>query len=175
LQKPFIKMQALATGGGGGGITPDELNKINHYLEKPFEALVSEKPGYPLLKEILQKLEELLSEDKLKLKPAKARKAAESVTGILHKNSLENLQLRSKEMATNKDQLLASAKMDEINQSIMQYQEQVNLLKARRTSVETHETVKENSYKETGDKISSLKRTIEKNVYNSVDKKIQII
>jgi hypothetical protein len=175
LQKPFIKMQALATGGGGGGITPDELNKINHYLDKPFDALVSEKPGYPLLKEILQKLEELLAEDKLKLKPDKARKAAESVEGILHKNSLENLQLRSKEMATNKDQLLASAKMDEINQSIMQYQEQVNLLKARKTSVETHETVKENSYKETGIKISSLKRTIEKNVYNSVDKKIQII
>jgi hypothetical protein len=175
LQKPFIKMQALATGGGGGGITPDELNKINHYLEKPFEALVSEKPGYPLLKEILQKLEELLAEDKLKLKPDKARKASESVAGILHKDSLVKLQLRSTEMATNKDQLLASAKMDEINQSIMQFQEQVNLLKARKTSVETHETVKENAYKETGDKISSLKRTIEKNVYNSVEKKIQII
>ena len=68
-------MQALATGGGGGGITPDELNKINQYLEKPFETLVSEKPGYPLLKEILQKLEVLLAEDKLKLKPDKARKA----------------------------------------------------------------------------------------------------
>ena len=175
LQKPFIKMQALATGGGGGGITPDELNKINHYLEKPFEALVSEKPGYPLLKEILQKLEELMAEDKLKLKPDKARKASESVAGILHKDSLVKLQLRSTEMATNKDQLLASAKMDEINQSIMQFQEQVNLLKARKTSVETHETVKENAYKETGDKISSLKRTIEKNVYNSVEKKIQII
>ena len=69
-------MQALATGGGGGGITPDELNKINQYLEKPFDAFVSEKPGYPLLKEILQKLEELLAEDKLKLKPEKARKAS---------------------------------------------------------------------------------------------------
>jgi hypothetical protein len=78
-------------------------------------------------------------------------------------------------MATNKDQLLASAKMDEINQSITQFIEQVNLLKARKTSVETHETVKENAYKETKDKISSLKRTIEKNVYNSIDKKIQII
>ncbi len=59
LQKPFIKMQALATGGGGGGITPDELNKINQYLETPFDALVTEKPGYPQLKEILQKLEGL--------------------------------------------------------------------------------------------------------------------
>jgi len=175
LQKPFIKMQALATGGGGGGITPDELNKINQYLEKPFETLVSEKPGYPLLKEILQKLEMLLAEDKLKLKPDKARKATESVAEILHKDSLTKLQFRCAEMATNKEQLLASAKMDEINQSLTKFMEQVNLLKARKTSIETHETVKENAYKEGKDKISSLKRTIEKNVYNSIDKKIQII
>ena len=51
--------------GGGGGITPDELAKINQYLEKPLEALVTEQPGYPMLKEILQKLEKLLTEDKL--------------------------------------------------------------------------------------------------------------
>ncbi len=174
LQKPFIKMQALATGGGGGGITPDELNKINQYLEKPFDAFVSEKLGYPQLKEILQKLEEMIAEDKLKLKPEKARKATDSVAEILHKDSLGKLQQRCIEMATNKEQLLASAKMDEINQNLAQFQEQVDQLKARKTSVETHETVKENAYKESEDKISSLKRTIEKNVYSSIDKKIQI-
>ena len=41
LQKPFIKMQALAISGGGAGVTPDELSKVNQYLEKPFEALSS--------------------------------------------------------------------------------------------------------------------------------------
>lgn len=174
LQKPFIKMQALATGGGGGGITPDELNKINQYLDTPFEALVSEKTGYPMLKEILQKLFELMSEDKLKLKSDKARKAEQSVNEILHKDSLANLQIRSVEMATNRDQLVASSKMDEIKHNLAQFQEQVDLLKARKTSVETHEAVKENSYKEAVDKISSLKRTIEKNVYSSLDKKIKI-
>jgi cell fate (sporulation/competence/biofilm development) regulator YlbF (YheA/YmcA/DUF963 family) len=65
--------------------------------------------------------------------------------------------------------------MDEIKRSIAQFQEQVDLLKARKTSVETHETVKQNAYKEAEDKISSLKRTIEKNVYSSLDKKIQIV
>ena len=174
LQKPFIKMQALATGGGGGGITPDELTKINQYLDTPFDALVSEKTGYPMLKEILQKLEELMAQDKLKLKSDKARKAEQSVNEILHKDSLANLQIRSIEMATNRDQLVASSKMDEIKYNLAQFQKQVDLLKARKTSVETHETVKENSYKEAGDKISSLKRTIEKNVYSSLDKKIQI-
>ena len=43
LQKPFIKMQALAISGGGAGVTPDELNRVNQYLEKPFDALVAEK------------------------------------------------------------------------------------------------------------------------------------
>ena len=43
LQKPFIKMQALATTGGGAGVTPDELQKVSQYLENPFEALTSEK------------------------------------------------------------------------------------------------------------------------------------
>jgi hypothetical protein len=173
-QKPFIKMQALATGGGGGGITPDELNKINQYLEKPFDALVAEKSGYPLLKDLLQKLEELLAEDKLKLKPDKARKALDSMKEILAKDSLAKLQLRCTEMATIKEQLLASAKMDEINQNLAQFQEQVNLLKVRKTSVETHETVKDNAYKEAEDKISGLKRIIERNVLSSIDKKIQI-
>jgi len=174
LQKPFIKMQALATGGGGGGITPDELSKINDYLEKPFDTLVSEQPGYPQLKEVLQKLDGLMAEDKLKLKPDKARKAEQLVNDILKNNSLDSLQIRCKEMATNKEQLLASSKMDEIKRSLSQYQEQVDQLKARKTSIETHETVKTNSYNEAVDKINSLKRTIERNAYGSLEIKIQI-
>jgi hypothetical protein len=129
LQKPFIKMQALATGGGGGGITPDELSKISKYLESPFDALVLEQQGYPMLKEILQKLREMLAQDKLKLKPDKARKAEQLVNEILNKNSLDSLQIRCIQMDNNKKHLLASSKMDELKLSVSQYQEQVDLLK----------------------------------------------
>ncbi len=174
LQKPFIKMQALATQGGGGGITPDELTQISNYLESPFDALVSEQQGYPLFKEILQKLEAMLAEDTLKLKSAKARKAEQTVNEILYNNGLDSLQIRCTEMANNKKHLLASSKLDEIKQSVSQLQEQVDQLNARKTSVETHEAVKENSYKEAVDKISGLKRTIERNVYSSLEIKIQI-
>jgi hypothetical protein len=173
MQKPFIKMQALAT-SGGGGVTPDELSKINQYLETPFEALSSEQDGYPLLREVLEKLQSLLAEDKLKLKEDKAHKAEQSINEILKQNSLLKLQVRCKEMAQTKEQLLVSSKMDEIKQSICIFQEQVDLLKARKASVETHETVKENSYQETVDKISNLKRSIEKNILNSLDVKVQI-
>jgi hypothetical protein len=173
MQKPFIKMQALAT-SGGGGVTPDELGKINQYLETPFDALSSEQDGYPLLREVLEKLQSLLAEDKLKLKEDKARKAEQSINEILKQNSLSKLQVRCKEMAQTKEHLLISSKMDEIKQSINAFQEQVDLLKARKASIETHETVKENNYKETVDKISNLKRSIEKNILNSLDVKVRI-
>jgi hypothetical protein len=174
LQKPFIKMQALAISGGGGGVTPDELSKINQYLATPFEALAAEQDGYPLLKEVLDKLQNLLIDDKLKLKQDKARKAEQSINEILKQNSLVKLQVRCKEMAQTKEQLTVSAKMDEIKQSLNTYQEQVDLLKARKTSIETHETVKENAYRETADKIANLKRSIERNILASLNNKIQI-
>jgi len=174
LQKPFIKMQALATTGGGAGITPDELSKVNQYLEKPLDALISEENGYPMLKQILQKLENLMAEDKLKLKQVKARKAAQSLNEILTKDSLAKLQIRCVEMATRKEQLLASSKMDEIKRNLSLFQEQLDQLNARKTSIETHEAVKENAYNEAVDKISNLKRSIERNIYNSIEIKVQI-
>jgi hypothetical protein len=174
LQKPFIKMQALATTGGGGGVTPDELNKVNQYLEKPFETLTGEQDGYPELKSILDKLLNLLAEDKLKLKQEKARKAEQSINEILKQNSLEKLQIRCKEMSINREQLIASERMDEIKRSLFALQEQADLLKSRKTSIETHEAVKDNAYNEAVDKITSLKRSIERNILSSISIKIQI-
>lgn len=174
LQKPFIKMQALATTGGGGGITPDELNKITEYLENPFEALATEENGYPTLKEILQKLEGLMAEDKLKLKSDKARKAGELTDEILKTDSLLKLQARSVELATSREQLSSSPMMDEVKRNLSAFQGQVDQLKARKTSIETHEAVKENAHKEAVDKISSLKRSIEKDIYSSIEIKVQI-
>ena len=175
LQKPFIKMAALATSGGGGGVTPDELSKVNQYLEKPFDALIAEKTGYPMLKEILEKLEGLLAEDKLKLKSDKARKAEQSINEILKQDSLAKLQIRCMEMATTKEQLLSSPLMEEVTQNLSACQAQVDQLKARKTSIETHEAVKENAYREAADKINNLKRTIEKDIYSSIEEKIQIL
>lgn len=174
LQKPFIKMQALATSGGGAGITPDELHKLNEYLELPFEALVKEEQGYPMLKQILQKLADLIKEDKLKLKQDKARKAEQSIGEILTNDSLANLQAKSAKLTAEKEQLLASASMDEIKRNISVFQEQVEQLKARKTSVEAHEAVKEHAYNEMLEEISSHKRAIERNIYATLNKKVQL-
>lgn len=174
LQKPFIKMQAMATSGGGGGIRPDELTKVNQYLEKPFDALAEEQTGYPMLREILEKFEGMLAKDTLKLKPDKARKAGESIHEILCQNSLDSLQLKCKATAANRSQLLASAKLDETLRSIAEYQDKLGQLKARKASIETHESVKGSAYQETVEKINNLKRAVEKNITTALGTKIQI-
>ncbi len=150
------------------------LSKVNQYLENPFDALIAEERGYPMLKEILQKLESLMAEDKLKLKSDKARKAEQSLNEILKTDSLAKLQIRCMEMATTKEQLSGSPMMDEVKRNLSVFQAQVDQLKARKTSIETHEAVKENAYKEAVDKISNLKRSIEKDIYSSIEIKVQI-
>ena len=116
----------------------------------------------------------MLDEDTLKLKSDKARKAEQTVNDVLQNKILDSLQIRCLEMANSKTHLLTSSKMDEIKQNVSQLQIQVDQLTARKTSVETHEAVKENRYKETEDKINNLKRTIERKVYSSTGITIQI-
>jgi chromosome segregation ATPase len=174
LQKPFIKVQALATQGGGAGLTPDELKALNGYMETPAEALAAEEPGYPTLRAVLEKLTRLMSEDKLKLKADKARKASQSADEILKRDSLIGLQARSKNVVTRRTEILASTRMDEIKRDLSLCQEQLKQLTARKTNVESHEGVKENEKTDIQDKIRSNKRAIEKNVNTFLGKKIEI-
>lgn len=175
LQKPFIKMQALAFQGGGAGLTPDELNKLNQYLEKPFQALSTEQAGYPVLKQILQKLARLMAEDRLKLKADKARKAEQLSAEVLKRDVLAAVYARCVDAAARERQLLNSAKLDEIRCNIAVFQEQVRQLKARKISIEANESIKEQAYNETLERIRNHKSAIEKAVYSSLDKKVQIL
>ena len=175
LQKPFKKLQALALQGGGAGLTPDERSMLNEYLERPFKALAAEKAGYPLLRQILQKMSRLMDEDKLKLKSDKARKAEQTANNIIKRDSLVNLYKRCAEVIARERQILNSAKMEELKICLSEYQEQIKQLRARKTSVEAHEAVKERAYNETLEKIDGHKRAIEKNVYSSLGTRIQIL
>jgi len=174
LQKPFIKMQALATFGGGGGVTPDELRMINVYLDNTFEALATEETGYPILKQILEKLQTMLKEDKLKLKPDKAKKAEQTSIEILNKNLLNSAQEKSKTLATQKNQLIASARMNEIKQNISTFEDQINQSRARKASIEAHEASKTREYQELQSEANIRKKVIERNILASLTKTIHI-
>ncbi len=174
LQKPFLKMQALAISGGGAGLSPDEVNKLTQYMEDPFEALLTEEAGCQSLKEILQKLARLISEDKLKLKDEKARKAEVALDEILKRDSLANIHGKCVEVSARKKQLAASPEMEEAKQSLLQFQQQMEKLQNRRANLESDEKVKENARQEFLERIRNHKKTMEANIQSFLGKQVQI-
>jgi hypothetical protein len=109
------------------------------------------------------------------LKSDKARKAAQSVDEILRRNSLAGIRTKSADILARREQLLASSKFEQITHDVAIYHDQVKMLSARKTSVETHEAVKEQAETDIQDKITNNKRTIEKNVDSFLGKKIEIL
>jgi len=174
LQKPFIKLQSLSLHGGGSGLTQEEFNKLNQYLEDPFEAFATEKVGYPLLKQILQKLARSLDEGKLKLKIDKERKAEQALDQILNKNSLTSLHQKCVESITRKRQLSTSTEVAETKNDLSRLQEQLERLERKRESTESEKNMVERAYSETLEKIQTHKNQIEKNIFSFMDRRVHI-
>jgi len=174
LQKPFIKLQSLATHSGGSGLTPEELSKLNQYLESPFEAFSTEDQGHPILKQILRKLDRSISEGKLKLKPEKIRKAEQAIDNIANKNSLMSLHQKCTDAITRRTQLSTSQEVAATQQDLTKLQEHIANLTRRRGIVETEESSVQRSFNDTFEKIRNHKSEIEKNVFSFMGKTIRI-
>jgi hypothetical protein len=172
LRKPFIKFRRLVF--RKGGLTPEELKKLDHYIKDPFDAFAAEEAGYLLLKQILQKLASSMSEGKLKLKHDKKRKAEQAIDNILNKNSLDALHRKCKSAILRKKQLSASAKIGEIKENLLKLQEELKELERRKKLVESEENAIERTFKEALEKINNQKKKIEKNVFDFMGRKIVI-
>jgi phage shock protein A len=174
LQKPFIKLQSLATHGGGSGLTPEELSKLCQYLENPFEAFSTEVPGHPLLRQLLLKLDRSISEGKLKLKPEKIRKAEQTIDSIVNRNSLADLHQKSRDAMTRKTQLSTSEEVTVMQQNLSKIQGHVEDLTRKRGVVETEEASIRRAHEETSEKIRNHKAEIEKNIFSFLNKTVRI-
>jgi len=172
LRKPLIKLQRLVF--RKGGLTPDELEKLNHYIGSTFEAFVAEEEGYPMLKKILKKLAGSLSEGKPKLKQDRKRKAKQAIDRILNKNSLDALHIKCKATMIRRKQLSTSAETAKTKEELSRLQEELNKLKRRKKRVESEESLIDRNLKETLEKIHNQKKEIETNVFDFMDRKIII-
>jgi hypothetical protein len=175
LQKPFKKIRALALYRGGAGLTIDERDKLSQYLQSPFKAFSTEQEGYPLLKQILQKTQRLIDEGKLKLKSDKKRKAERDIDAILRRDSLAKTYARCAGLAAKELEILNSKKMGETRINLSRFREQNKRLKVKKARIEAHEAFKKRTYTDIVNKISSHKKSIEKNIYNSLNQEIHII
>jgi hypothetical protein len=174
LQKPFIKLQSLATHGSGSGLTPEELGKLYQYVENPFEAFSTEAPGHPLLRQILLKLGRSISEGKLKLKPEKIRKAEQTIDSIVNRNSLADLHQKSREAMTRKTELSTSEEVTVMQENLSKIQTHVEDLIRKRAVVETEEAAIKRTQEETSEKIRNHKTEIEKNIFSFLNKTVKI-
>ena len=174
LQKPFIKLQSLSLHGEGSGLTPDELAKLNQYLENPFDALATEEAGHPILNQVLQKLAKLTADGKLQLKPEKTRKAEHVIGDIISKNSLADIHRKSTGLMKRRQQLSTSIDVTETEKNVSRLREQMVELERKKRIVEDRQVVLERTCVETTEKIRSHKTEIEKNILSFMNKTVLI-
>jgi len=173
LQKPLIKLRSLAQ-GGRTAIPLEEAKKLDEYLSKPFTAFATEDNGYPLLKNILRKLEEVSSQGKLKLKMSRLRKAQEQINAALHKDNLISLQQECKTAFSHRQKLIASEGIATFQKETEQVQENLRETQKQKNLTDAKNAVLETEQKKTLDKIENQKAELEKLIHKLSNKNIHI-
>ncbi len=174
LQKPFTKLQSLALHSEGSGLTPEEVSKLNQYIDNPFTAFTSEEPNHPLLSQILRKLSVLMVEDKLKLKPEKIRKAEQLIRTILEQNSLVDFHRKSMIAVTSQKEFSASSEVAETGKHLSQLGLQLEEFEKKKKIVEGDYVVSERMRNEAIEKVANCRNEIEKNILATTGKRIHV-
>ena len=173
LQKPFFKLQSLAR-TSKVVIPLDELNKLGDYLNDPFVALATEDNGYSTLRSILKKLDAAIAQNKLKLKSTRLRKAQDQISSILGKDSLSQLQTDCKEALSQRRQLLSSGTVTALQSQLEHLQNELKELQKENEFVRSKSKLQENEHAKLQEKIESLRKELEENIFQLTAKNVQI-
>ena len=174
LQKPLLKFQTLVN-SPGYSLFPEATKKLDEYLTNPFEALATEKEGYPLLRSILQKIDAALDNKKLKLKPSRLRKAQDQIDSILNKTALLSLHQNCSEASSKKNELSTSGTISESRDERARLQNRLKDLQKRKRLLEARDARFEKQHKEARMRVDEQKRALEKIVSDLSDKNVQIL
>lgn len=174
LQKPFYKMQSLAR-RAEVALPPDEVRKLQHYMKNPFEALSSEEEGHPVLKRILERLDDAISRGKLKLKATRLRKAREQIDGILKKDTLVNLHRECLEATTTKKKLLTSDTVTATRGELEQLQEMLQNQQKKKELIESRRRILEERYQRILKQIETQKSELEKSILEITGKRVNVV
>ena len=173
LQKPFIKFQSLAR-GTSYSLPLDEAKKLSEYLSNPLEAFVTEPEGYPTLKSILRRMEDVITQGKLKLKGSRLRKAKDQIDSVL-KDSLVSLHQSCKETFSQRQQLSASGIITETSSELTQLQQDLKDLQKQKELVDSRSAVLKEKIETTVKKIEEQKKGLEKAVLELTGKNVQVV
>ncbi len=156
-------------------LPPDEARKLKQYRKNPFEALTSEEEGYPILKRIVQKLDDAIRQGKLKLKTARLRKARKQIDSILKKDSLANLHHQCLEAISKRKQLLTSETVAATQRELKQLQATLQKLQKRKETIESRRRVLEEEHQRILKKMETHKDELEKSIFELTERKVQVV
>jgi len=174
IQKPFLKFQTLVN-SPGYSLFPEATNKLDEYLTNPFEALATEKEGFPLLRSILQKIDAALDNKKMKLKSSRLRKAKDQIGSILNKAALVSLHKDCSEAFSKKRELSTSGIISASRDERAELQDRLKDLQRQKSLLDARDARFEKEHKEARRKVDKQKRGLEKIVSDLSDKNVQIV
>jgi flagellar capping protein FliD len=143
-------------------------------MQHPFEALATEKKGYPQIRRILQAMDDAIAKGKLKLKRSRLDKAREQIEEILNKNSLIPLHESCSKAFSKREQLLASETVAMSKRRRTKLEERLNRLRKRKKLADSRMDVRERRYKTELEDIESQKKELENAVSEITNKDIRI-
>ncbi len=174
LQKPFYKLQSLSR-SGEVAVPPDEIRKLEEYLEDPLVALAAEEDGYVTLRSILKKLDSTLAQGKLKLKASRLRKAQDQINAILGKNSLDQLQKSVQEALAQRKQILSSETTRNLKSELMQLQKELDALQREYEFATARSKALKSDQTKLKDRIEHLRNELEGKISQLTHKNVRIV
>ncbi len=135
LEKPFLKFANLKR-GTNISLSADEAAKLSEYLDDPFLGLATEKPGYPVFKGLLMKMDRAMNEGQLRLKSSRLRKAQEMIKAVLNKNVLDELYSSCAHAFALNRHLGSSVDLQEARKKVSRLEGKRGDLRRRRKAVE---------------------------------------
>ena len=174
IKKSLLKFQTLVK-GSGYNLVPDATSKLDEYLTSPFDAMATEKEGYPLLRNFLQKIDTALDNKKMKLKPSRLRKAKDQIDRIVNKDALVSLHKDCIEAFNKKTELSTSGTINECRDETARLHDHLNDLQRQMKLLKTRDTMFEKEHKEVHKRVEEQKRSLEKIVSDLSDKTVHLI
>ena len=174
LQKPFLKFQSLIQ-SSEYSLPPSEANMLDEYLKSPLMAFITEEEKYPLLRGILQGLENAISQKKIKLKTSRLRKAQEQIKEILHQGALDSLHQNCKTAFLRRQQLLTSQTISTFERESEQIQRALEELKKRKSLVDSRWSILDAEHKKTREKIETMEKELKETILELTGKAVNII
>ncbi len=174
LQKPLLKFQALVN-NPGYNLVADANSKLDQYMTSPFDALSTEKDGYPLLRTILKKIETALDNKKMKLKTSRLRKAKDQIHRIVNKDALLSLQTECKHFFEQKHELLDSGAITEVKDEKAELTDYLKDLETKKSLLEAKDARLAKEYQESHKRVEDQKIELESTLESITSQKVKII